>query len=105
MQREQSRQQDFAAPSNVMNEREESQMQRQLFLGHAAMRTQPRAKQGPETFHGIDIDFPEPIPILILGIRALFMVDRFMGVAPGFQRVINGVFIGNNERSGGMVYC
>jgi hypothetical protein len=27
------------------------------------------------------------------------MIDRFVSVAPGFQRVINGVLIGKNERT------
>lgn len=64
------------------------------------MRAKPRAQQGPKTFHGIDVDLTEAILVLITSIFGLGMMDGFMGIAPGFQLAINGVFIGKNDRTG-----
>src|SRR5450432_3452303 len=39
----------------------------------------------------------EAILIFVTGILGLGMIDGFVGVTPGFQLVINGVFISKNE--------
>jgi hypothetical protein len=62
----------------------------------AATRTQQR----PKAFHRIDMDFAKAVAIFITGVLGLSMIDRFMGIAPGIQLVVNGVFIGKNECAG-----
>jgi len=64
------------------------------------MRAKPRTQQGPKTCHRIDMNLAEAIFILITGIFGLSMIDGFMDIAPGFQLVVNGVFIGKNKRTG-----
>src|SRR5258706_4530195 len=64
------------------------------------MRTKPRTQQRPKAFHRIDMDLTETIAVFITGILRLGMIDGFMRIAPGFQLVINGVFISKNERAG-----
>src|SRR5512147_2456268 len=61
------------------------------------MRPKPRTQQGPKAFHRVDVNFTETILVIIPSILGLGMIDGFMCVAPHFQRVINGVFIGKNE--------
>ena len=62
------------------------------------MRSQPRAEQGPKTFHGIDMHFMKSILILISSIFAFAMANHLMRIAPFFQSSINVIFVGINER-------
>src|SRR5579872_5374263 len=64
------------------------------------MRAQPRAQERPKAFHGIDRDLTEAVVIFVRGILGLGMSDGFMGVTPGLQLTVNGIFVGKDERSG-----
>ena len=64
------------------------------------MRPKPRAQERPKAFHRIDMHLMKTIPVVVTGIFGLGMIDCFMGIAPGLQLTINGVFIGKNERAG-----
>jgi hypothetical protein len=46
------------------------------------------------------MDLAEAIAVFITGILSLGMIDGFMSIAPGFELVINGVFIGKDKRTG-----
>ena len=48
----------------------------------------------------MDMHLAEAIAILITRILGLGMIDRFMGIPSGFQRIINSVCISINERTG-----
>ena len=61
------------------------------------MRTKPRAQERPKAFHRIDVYLTETILNIITGIPSLDMIDGFMCITPGFQRVINSIFISKNE--------
>jgi hypothetical protein len=52
------------------------------------------------------MNLAEAITILITSILGLGMIDGFVGVAPGFQLVIDSVFISKNECTGlnGLTY-
>ena len=82
-----------------MSELEESQIQGQLFLGNASMRTQPRTQERPKTFHRIDMDFVKAIAIVIPSVFPRRMIDRFVTEAPSFQTRVDVVFISENQAS------
>lgn len=63
------------------------------------MRSQPGTKQTPKTFHGVDVYFVDTVSIRIAGILALAVIDRDMGIAPGWKTGINAVFVGIDSTS------
>lgn len=54
------------------------------------MRSQPGAKQRPETFQGVDVNFKKSVAIFISSILPPGIVDTFVLVTPGRQTVVNG---------------
>jgi len=58
------------------------------------MGPQPRAEEGPEAFHRIDVDLAKAIPILVSGILTRAMADAFVQIAPLSQSVVDGVLVG-----------
>src|SRR5271157_3173243 len=78
---DQGSQQRLPPLSDVVNELEESQIQGQLLLRNAPVGTQPRAEQRPEPLDGVDMDFAEPIAILVAGELPSGMTDRPMTVS------------------------
>jgi len=74
--------QGFAASTRVVHELEEAKIKGQLVLRDAAVRAQPGAQQRLKSFHGVDVDLAEPVPVLVAGVFAAGMADRFMPVAP-----------------------
>lgn len=75
----------FSASSGVVDELKKAEVDRQFFLRDATVRTQPGAEHRPETLHGIDVDFAEPVAIVIAGVLTPGMADRFVTIAPVFQ--------------------
>src|SRR4051812_20893903 len=55
----------FAAAPDVVHEREEAEIQRQLLLRDAAVRAEPGAQQGPRALHRVDVDLAEAVAILV----------------------------------------
>jgi len=88
----------FSSFSHIVNEFEKAQIKWKFLLREPPMRSQPRAEQGPKTFHGIDMHFMKSILILISGIFAFAMANHLMLIAPFFQSSINVIFVGINER-------
>src|SRR6266581_2977022 len=86
-------QQRFASPSHVVNEFEETEVEREFLLGDAPMRTQPTAQQRPKPFHRIDMHFTQAVAIFISGVLALAVVDALMIIAPRFKTSINAVLV------------
>ena len=62
---EQRWQQEFTAFSRVVDELEEPEIQRQSFLGNAAMRAQPGPQQRPEAFNGVDMNLVKAVTVFI----------------------------------------
>jgi hypothetical protein len=54
-----------------MHELKKSQVHRQLFLGDASLRAQPRTQQRPKAFYGVDMDLTEIITILVDKVQIL----------------------------------
>ena len=74
--------QGFAASAGVVHELEEAEIERQLVLRDAPMRAKPGAQQRPKTLDGVDVDLAKAVTVLIAGILAVPMADRFVPVAP-----------------------
>jgi len=75
--------QGFAASARIVHELEEAEVERQLVLRHAPVRAQPGTQQRPEAFHRVDVDLAKPVSVLVAGILAVCVADRFVPVAPG----------------------
>ncbi len=97
--------QGFAAPTSVVHELEEAEIKRQLVLRNAAVRAQPGAQQRPKAFHGVDVHLAEAVAILVAGVFAMPMADRFVPVTPGRQARVDGIFVGVDEGARGDSGC
>jgi hypothetical protein len=61
-----------------VNELEEAEIERQLFLRDAAMRAQPRAQQRPEALQRIDVNLTKAVAVLVARVLAACMADRLV---------------------------
>src|SRR5215213_1795911 len=89
--------QGFAAAAGIVHELEEAEVERQLVLRDAPVRTEPGAQQRPDPFHGVDVDLAEAVAVFVAGVFALPMADRFVPVAPGWQAGVDLVLVGVDE--------
>ena len=89
----------FAPDAGVMHELKEAQVERQFLLRNAAMRSQPRAQQGPESLSGINMDFIKTVTVLIAGVFPPAMADRSMVKPPLGQAMVNVLLVGIHPRS------
>ncbi len=85
--------------ASCTNWKKPSKIERQLVLRDAAVRAQPGAQQRPKSFHGVDVDLAEPV--LVLGVFAAGMADRFMPVAPGGQAGVDAILVRVDESTRG----
>ena len=94
-----------------MNELEEAEIERQLLLREAAMRTQPGSQERPEALHGIDVDLAEAIAVLVPGVFASTMTDGLVAVAETRKLGVDAILVGIDVRAfgfsmiGWMVAC
>jgi len=72
--------QGFAASACVVHELEEAEIKRQLVLRNAPVRAQPGAQQRPKSFHRVGVDFAKAVAVLLAGILASGVADRFVPV-------------------------
>src|SRR3982751_3514440 len=75
----QGAEQRLSASAGIVNELEEPEIERQLFLRDAAVRPQPGSQERPEAFHGVDVDLAEPVAVLVPGVFAATMADGLCG--------------------------
>ena len=88
------RAQEGLSPSlGVMHELEERQIMWEAFLRDPAVWPQPRAKQGPEPFHRVDMDFVKAVPVVISGILTPTVADALVGVAPRLESGVDVVLV------------
>ncbi len=85
--------QGLATSACVVDELEEAEVERQLFLRDAPMRAQPGAQQQPEAFHRVDVHLAKAVPILVAGILAAPMADGLVPVAPGWQAGVDAILV------------
>ncbi len=90
--RDEGAEQGFAASVRIVHELEEAEVERQLVLRDAPMRSQPGAQQRPKTLDRVDVDLAEPIPVLVAGILAPPMADGLVLVAPGGQARVDAAW-------------
>ena len=95
--------QGFAASACIVHELEEAKIKGQLVLRDAPVRAQPGAQQRPEALHCVDVDLaePVPVPVLVAGVFAAGMADRFVPIAPGGQAGVDAIFVRVDESARG----
>src|SRR4051812_40286230 len=86
----------FAAAPGVVHELEEAEIERQLLLRDAPVRTEPGAQQGPRPLHGVDVDLAEAVAILVARVLAMCVTDCLVLIAPGRQAGVDVVLVGVN---------
>src|SRR4051794_821781 len=91
---DQGTQQPLATGPDVVDELEESQVQRQALLRDSSVGTEPRTQQRPEPFEGVDMHLTEAIAVVIPGVLPRRMADRLVAVAPLDQAAVDVVLIG-----------
>jgi len=99
--RDKGAEQGFAASACVVHELEEAEIERQLVLRDAAVRSQPGAQQGPGSFQGIDVNLAETIAVLIAGVFAAPVADRLVPLAPGGQARVDAILVRVDEGARG----
>src|SRR4051795_10199478 len=86
-----------APAPGVVHELEESEVERQLLLRDAAVRSQPGAQQRPDPLHGVDVDLAEPVAVVIPRVLAPGVAHRLVAVAPLVQAGVDVVLVGVDE--------
>src|SRR5215212_10275739 len=87
--------------ARVVHELEEIEIERQLILQDAAVRAEPGAQQGPETLDGVDVHLAEAIPVLVAGVFAAPVADRFVLIAPVLQAGVDAILVRVDEGPSG----
>src|SRR4051794_38677834 len=90
-----------APAPGVVHELEESEVERQLLLRDAAVRSQPGAQQRPDPLHGVDVDLAEPVAVVIPRVHAPGVAHRLVAVAPLVQAGVDVVLVGVDEGAPG----
>src|SRR4051794_24624949 len=75
--------------------------ERQLLLRETPVRTEPGAQQRPEPLDGVDVHLAKSIPVLVAGVFAAPVADRFVLIAPALQAGVDAVLVGVDERAFG----
>src|SRR3954451_11378454 len=89
----------LASFTRVMDELKEPEIEGEFLLRNAAMRPKPGAKQGPATFHGVDVDLVEAVTVLVARIFAAAVTDGLVLIAPHRQTSVNAVLVGVDHRA------
>jgi hypothetical protein len=93
--------QGFAPVARVVNELEEAEVNGQLLLRDAPMRSQPRAQQRPDALDRIDVYLAEAVTVLVAGVFTAAMAHHLVPVAPTRQASIDVVLVGVDESASG----
>src|SRR5215203_669283 len=91
--------QGFAATACVVRDLEEPEIERQLVLRETPVRAEPGTQQRPKTLDGIDVHLAEAVAILVAGVFAAPVADRFVLIAPAFHAGVDAVLVGVDERA------
>src|SRR4051812_47126039 len=89
--------QGFAATACIVHELEEPQIERQLLLRDPPVRAKPGAQQRPEPLDGVDVHLAEAVAILVAGVFAAPVADRFVLIPPGRQAGVDAILVGMDE--------
>src|SRR5947209_6899785 len=88
-----------ASAPGVVHDLEEGEIERQLLLRDAAVRTQPGAQQGPDALGRVDVDLAEPVAIVVPGVLAPGVAHGLVAVAPLLQPGVDVVLVGVHQRT------
>src|SRR5690349_23338644 len=91
--------QGFAATACVVHELKEPEIERQLVLRDPPVRAEPGAQQGPEPLDRVDVHLAKAIPVLVAGVLAAPVADRFVLIAPGRQAGVDAILVGMDKRA------
>ncbi len=80
-----------------MDELKKSEVEGELLLGDASVGPEPGAEEGPEPFHGVDVDLAKSVAVLVAGIFPSGMTDGLMMITPILQAVVDIILIGMDE--------
>jgi len=95
--------QGVAASTRVVHKLEEAEIKGQLVLRDAPVWAQPGAQQRPKPLHRVDVDLARTVAVLVAGILAAGVADRFVFVALGRQARVDGILVGVDEGAFGDV--
>jgi hypothetical protein len=95
--RDEGAEESFAPAARVVHELEEAEVVRQLLLRDPPVRAEPGAQQGPEPLDRVDVHLAKAIPILVAGVFAAPVADRFVLIAPGRQAGVDALLVGMDE--------
>ena len=90
----------FPALARVVDERKEPDIEWQLFLRNASVRSKPGSQQRPAALHRVDVNFVEAVAIVVASIFPASVIDRVVLVAPFFQSAVDVVLVGVDRRAG-----
>ena len=83
----------FSAFSRVVDELKEPDIERQLLWRNAAVRSKPGSPQRPAALPRVDVNFVEPVAIVVASIFPASGIDRAMLVAQFFQSAVDVVLV------------
>jgi hypothetical protein len=83
-----------------VHELKETDTEQQFVPRDAAVRAQPEAQQRARALDGVDVDFAEPVTIVVARILTMSAADCRVPIAPGWQSGMDVVFIGMGQRAG-----
>src|SRR3954470_1441494 len=95
--RDEGAEESFAPAARVVHELEEAEVVRQLLLRDAPVRAEPGAQQGPEPLDRVDVHLAKVIPVLVAGVLAAPVTNRFVPVAPGRRAGVDAILVGMDE--------
>jgi len=78
---------------------EKAQIQGQVLLGNPPVGPKPRAQQGPEPLHRVDVNFVEAITIFVPCIFPGVVADGLVLKAPFRSAIVDGVLVGQYQGS------
>src|SRR3712207_6269952 len=81
--------QGFTTTASIVNELEEAEIERQLFLRDAAVWPQPGAQQRPEPLERVNVHLAKAVAVLVARVLATSVTDGLVLVAPNLESGID----------------
>ena len=94
---DQGPQQPLATGTDVVDELEEPQVQREALLRDPSVGAEPGTQQRPEPFERVDMHLTEAIAVVIAGVLPRRMADRLVAVAPLLESAVDVVLVGVDQ--------
>ena len=89
----------FATTARIVHEREEGEIERQLLLRDTPMWAKPGAQERPGSLQGVNVNLAEAVVVIVAGVFAMGVADRFVRIAPDAQTGVDVIFVGVDAAS------